>query len=341
MSRELQLPATVPGASIAVISHNEIEWSQGFGVLEAGGLAPVTPDTLFQACSISKAVTSVAALRLVQEGVLDLDRDVNAYLTSWQVPPRGSHQPVVTLRQLLSHTSGLNFPWSAGYHPEQEVPTLLEVLNGDKPSLYPAVELTSTPGRRFAYSAGGYCVVQQVLVDMLDKPFAELMRDLVLEPLQMQQSIYEQPLPQHLWDCAATGHRSNGKPVAGKWRVYPEMAAAGLWTTPSDLARLAIDLQRALSGEPDTLLEEHTVRQMLTPTANAGDRGRVGLGVFIERTRSGLKFGHPGDNEGYTARWSSLAGGKQHGRGVVIMTNSDAGWDYQEEVLEALASEWS
>ena len=325
---------------MAVTGNGRIEWAQGFGVLEAGGPAAVTPDTLFQACSISKAVTAVAALRLVQEGKLDLDRAVSAYLHSWQVPPRGSRQPVVTLRQLLSHTAGLNFPWSAGYHREQEVPTLLEVLNGDKPSLYPAVEVTATPGRRFSYSAGGYCILQQLLIDVLGRPFPELMRALVLAPLGMERSTYEQPLPHHLWDRAATGHRANGKPVAGKWRVYPEMAAAGLWTTPSDLARLAIDLQRALSAEPGTLLASSTAQQMLAPQANAGSRGRVGLGVFIERTASGLRFGHPGDNEGYTARWVSIADGKHRGRGAVVMTNSDAGWEYQEGLLEAVASEW-
>ncbi|HVG00158.1 MAG TPA: serine hydrolase domain-containing protein [Chloroflexia bacterium] len=341
MTREFQLPPTVPGVSLAVTSHGDIEWSRGYGVLEAGGSAPVTPDTLFQACSVSKAVTAIAALRLVQEGALDLDADVNTYLVSWQVPLRGSRQPVVTLRQLLSHTAGLNFPWSAGYHPEQEVPTLLEVLQGEKPSLYPAVEVVSTPGRRFSYSAGGYCVLQQLLIDVLGRPFPELMRELVLAPLDMQQSTYEQPLPQHLRDYAATGHRASGRPVAGKWRVYPEMAAAGLWTTPSDLARLAIDLQRALSGEPDTLLTGHTVRQMLEPQANARDRGGVGLGLFVQRTAEGLKFGHPGDNEGYTARWVSVLDNGLRGRGVVIMTNSDAGWDYQEGVLEAVASEWS
>jgi hypothetical protein len=146
-------------------------------------------------------------------------------------------------------------------------------------------------------------------------------------------------LPPNLWDLAAVGHRANGRPVAGKWRVYPEMAAAGLWTTPSDLGRLALDLQRAISHEKGTLLSHDTVQQMLTPHANAGDRGRVGLGVFIERATSGIRFGHPGDNEGYTARWISLAGDEHGGRGAVVMTNSDAGWSFQDEVLEAV-TDW-
>ncbi|MDQ3930100.1 MAG: beta-lactamase family protein, partial [Chloroflexota bacterium] len=146
---EIALPDDVPGASIAVVSQDRIEWSRGFGVLEAGSSEPVTTDTLFQACSISKAVTAVAVLRLVQEGALRLDEDVNSYLISWKVPQRSRRQPPVTIRALLSHTAGVNFPWSAGYHREQEVPTLVEILNGEKPSNYPAVEVVSTPGRKF------------------------------------------------------------------------------------------------------------------------------------------------------------------------------------------------
>jgi CubicO group peptidase (beta-lactamase class C family) len=332
----IQLPPNVPGASIAVINDSEITL-HCFGIVEADQPAPITPDTLFQACSVSKAVTGVAAMRLVQEGSLNLDNDVNSYLVSWKVPTNGPGSPGVMLRQLLSHTAGVNFPWSAGYHREQEIPTLLEVLNGDKPSNYPAVEVSSTPGVQFRYSAGGYCILQQLLIDVLGKPFPELMRELVLDPLGMNQSTYEQPLPQQLWDCAATGHRASGRPVAGKWRVYPEMAAGGLWTTPYELARFGLDLQRALSGQPNTLLARETVQQMLVPQADAGDRGQVGLGVFIESSGHGLRFGHPGDNEGYTALWVSGVEDAHGSYGVVIMTNSDAGWAFQEAVLEAVA----
>ncbi|HEX9988414.1 MAG TPA: serine hydrolase domain-containing protein [Chloroflexia bacterium] len=332
----IQLPPAVPGASIAFIKDGEIAL-HCFGILEAGRPDLVTPDTLFQACSVSKAVTAVAAMRLVQEGTLDLEADVNGYLVSWNVPTNGPGSPGVTLRQLLSHTAGVNFPWSAGYHREQEIPTLLEVLNGDKPSNYPAVEVISTPGSQFRYSAGGYCILQQLLIDVLGKPFPGLMRKLVLDPLGMKQSTYEQPLPRQLWDCAATGHRASGRPVAGKWRVYPEMAAAGLWTTPYDLARFGLDLQRALSGQANTLLSRETVQQMLVPQADAGDRGQVGLGVFIESSRPGLRFGHPGDNEGYTALWVSGVEDAHRSYGAVIMTNSDAGWAFQEDVLASIA----
>ena len=328
--REFRLPANVPGCSIAVVDDGQIAWAGGFGVREEGSGEAVTTGTLFQACSISKAVTAVAVLRLVEEQRIDLDEAVDRYLVSWHVPAGDWDSSGVTVRRLLSHTAGINLPWSAGYYPEQEIPTLLEVLNGEKPSNYPAIEVAFTPGLKFEYSGGGYCILQQLLIDVMGKPFPELMRELVLDPLGMEQSTFEQPLPPGLWDSAARGHRAGGKRMAGGWRVYPEMALGGLWTTSLDLCGLGIELQRALAGHENTLLSKETVSMMLTPQADAGDRGAVGLGVFMEGGGEGRRFGHPGDNEGYTAYWSSLV---ERGQGVVIMTNSDEGWQAQGEML--------
>ncbi|HUP27206.1 MAG TPA: serine hydrolase domain-containing protein [Chloroflexia bacterium] len=330
----VKLPPEVPGLSIAVMDDGQISYAQGFGVCEAGQPAPVTTETLLQACSVSKAVTALGVLRLVEMKELHLDQEIDRTHHHWSrlqgsIPLRG-----ITLRRLLSHTAGVNLPWSAGYHPEEDIPTLDEVLNGDKPSLYPAIEVTSPPGRGFNYSAGGYCVIQKVMEHTIGMPFPELMRGVVLDPLKMEHSTFEQPLPREWQALAAIGHRATGRPLGGKWRVYPEMAAAGLWTTPSDLALLALDLQNALSGHDGTLLTQETARLMVTPVADAGERGKVGLGVFIEGEGPGARFGHPGDNEGYTAAWSSLLEGD---KGAVIMTNSDAGWLSQSDILGEVA----
>ncbi|MEO8970733.1 MAG: serine hydrolase domain-containing protein [Ktedonobacteraceae bacterium] len=324
----------IPAVSIAVINDYRIEWAAGYGVCESGQSDSITTETLFQACSMSKTVTAVAALRLVEQGKLDLDANVNAFLTSWQLPSQGSWQPHVTLRQLLSHTAGTSPAWYPGYHRDQDIPTLLEILESDQPSNTPGVRVTGIPGLRFCYSGGGYCVVQQILMDVMQKSFPELMRELIFEPLEMHHSTYEQPLPAEKWGSAATGHRAGGKPVPGKWHIHPEMAAAGLWTTPSDVARFALDLQFTKAGMPGQLLSPQMVNKLLTPQCNAGNRGDIGLGVFMHGTANQARFGHAGDNTGFNCQWVSLV---NQGQGYVIMTNSDEGWRIVEKLEHVIA----
>lgn len=210
-----------------------------------------------------------------------------------------------------------------------------EILNGEQPGNTPEVCVDLMPGTRFRYSGGGYAVLQQLLIDIMKQPFPVLMRELVLEPLGMAHSTYEQPLPAIRARQAAVGHRKSGKPVAGDWYVYPEMAAAGLWTTPSDLARFALNLQCALAELPHPLLSTATIREMLTPQVQSGDeRGAVGLGIFVQGEGPGARFGHPGDNAGFTSCWLSLA---REGQGCVLMNSSDNGWPLQQELLQAIA----
>ncbi len=149
---------------MAVIHQTQLELAQDYGVGDAGKLDPVTPDSLFQACSISKAVAAVATLRLVDSGRIDLDVDVDNYLDSWNVPPNGGWQPRITLRQLLSHTAGATGPWYPGYHPDQQIPTPLDILQGEKPANTPGVRVNVLPGSRYRYAGGGYCIVQQRIV---------------------------------------------------------------------------------------------------------------------------------------------------------------------------------
>jgi CubicO group peptidase (beta-lactamase class C family) len=329
----------IPGVGIAIINDYQIEWSGGYGVRKRGEDAPVEPETLFQACSISKAVTAIAVLRLIEEGRLDLDADVNTFLRSWKVPANGLWQPAITIRQLLSHTAGISVAWFAGYHRDQDIPTLLEILDGAQPANTPEIRVTTLPGLRFRYAGGGYCILQQLLIDVMQQPFPDLMRELVLGPLGMDHSTYEQPLSAHKARTAAAGHRGNGRPVPGDWHVYPEMAAGGLWTTPSDLARFALELQCAHDQRPHQLLSTQMVKALLTPPCRGDSRGSMGLGVFVQGAGPGTRFGHPGDNTGFTSCWVSLMHG---GRSCVLMTNSDNGWPLQEELLETIAQvyEW-
>jgi CubicO group peptidase (beta-lactamase class C family) len=321
----------VPGVSIAVIHDGKIEWARGFGVTRIDG-PPVTPDTLFQAASISKPVAAMAVLRLVQSGKLSLDTDVNEYLKSWKVPAnRFTEKTKVTLRELVTHTAGLTVHGFAGYAAGAAVPTLVQVLDGEKPANSAPIRVDTDPGTIWRYSGGGYVVAQQLVQDVTGEPFPKLMHDTVLAPIGMTRSTYEQPLPKDRMAEVATPYRGDGQPVPGGPHTYPEMAPAGLWTTPSDLARYAIEVQKSLAGTSNRVLSAAMVRQMLT----AG-LGHQGLGPGVGGSAAHPFFEHGGANEGYRCNLFAY----NIGDGVVIMTNGDNGGQLAAELQRSVAREY-
>lgn len=322
----------VPGVSIAVINAYQREWARGYGVREAGKPGPVTTESLFQAGSVSKPVAAVAALQLVRAGQLDLDADVNDSLHSWKIPANGTWQPRVTMRHLLSHSGGVTVHGFPGYRRDGAIPSLLQVLHGAHPANTPPIRVDTIPGVRFRYSGGGTTVLQQLLIDATEKPFPQLARELVFAPLGMRDSTYEQPLPADRWDQAVAGHRTGGGVVAGKWHVYPEMAAAGLWTTPTDLARLVVDIQAARAGNPHTVLSQDIVNEMLTPQVESR-----GLGFALAGSGPSMRFLHGGDDQGFTCR---LVAYHERGLGAIVMTNSDEGAPLLDEIFHAIAAEY-
>jgi CubicO group peptidase (beta-lactamase class C family) len=324
----------VPGLSLAVIADYRLAWSRGYGIRELGATAPITTETRFQAASISKPVAATAALRLVAEDRLELDADVNDYLTSWKVPANGAWQPRVTLRQLVSHSAGLTVHGFPGYTRGDDVPTLLQVLDGQAPANTPAIRVNIVPGVQSRYSGGGYCVLQQLLTDVTGLEFAELMRTLVLEPVGMLHSTYAQPLPDALHESAAIGHEMRGRAaISGGWHVYPEQAAAGLWTTASDLARFLCELALARAGRSARLLPQELVAEMLSPQVDQ----HSGLGIFLGGEGDAGYTGHSGWNEGFICDATIFP---QLGVGAVAMTNGQNGFDLVPEIFRAVAQEY-
>lgn len=321
----------VPGVSIAVIHNGQIEWARGFGVAKLGGPA-VTPETLFQAASISKSVTALGVMHLVQAGKLDLDKDVNQYLKTWKVPENQfTASKKVTLRELLSHTAGMTVHGFPGYASDAQVPTVVQVLNGEKPANTPAIRVDTVPGTIWRYSGGGYVVTQQLLEDVTGQPFPKIMRDTVLGPAGMTHSTYEQPLPKSRMAEVAIPYGEDGQPIAGGPHTYPEMAPAGLWTTPSDLARFAIEVQKALAGKSNKVISSATARQMLTPVMN-----HYGMGLGSGGSKEHY-FTHGGANEGYRCNFVAY----ENGDGVVVMTNSDNGGRLAEDIIRTIAAEYN
>lgn len=319
-----------PGVSVAVMHKGKIEWAKGYGVRKAGGNEPVDSTTLFQAASISKPVAAFAALRLVDARRLTLDNDINTVLTSWKVPDTTlTTAEKVTLRRLVSHSAGLTVHGFPGYSSTATVPNVVQILNGEKPANTAPVRVNVAPGSIWRYSGGGYTVMQQALVDLTRRPFPELMRELVLGPAGMTRSGYEQPLPEAKRKQAAVAHRGNGTPVSGEWHSYPEMAAAGLWTTPTDLLLFAGAVRRSLGGEPNALLSAELARDYVTI-----QKGQYGLGVGIDGVGDKKRFSHGGANEGYRCFFFAFT---ERGDGVAVMTNSDNGSPLASEIMRAVS----
>jgi CubicO group peptidase (beta-lactamase class C family) len=331
--RQLMDSFYVPGLSVAVIDDYKIVWAKGYGVTEPGGNTPITTKTLFQAGSISKPVAAAGALWLVERGKLSLDEDVNKELKTWKVPENEfTKTQKVTLRRLMSHSAGLTVHGFPGYAAGEPVPTLVQIFNGEKPANTAPIRVDFVPGSQFRYSGGGVTIEQQLIVDVTGEPFPKFMHDTVLSKAGMTDSTYEQPLPARLAPLAAAGTRSAGTTVKGRYHTYPEMAAAGLWTTPTDLAKFAIEIALSKHGKANHILSEKMTREMLTPQVKAGD-DFVGLGPFIDGKEPD-RFGHDGADEGFQALLT-ISG--DTGKGVAVMGNSDAFFHVAPYVVEAVA----
>jgi CubicO group peptidase (beta-lactamase class C family) len=323
----------VPGVAIAVVDDGEVSWASGYGSVTTGGPA-VQATTLFQAASISKAVAAVAVLALVEDGTLQLDADVNSSLRSWRLPdsPHTDGRPV-TLRHLLSHTAGTTVPGFPGYPTGAALPSVVEVLSGAATANTPAVESFAPPGTVGQYSGGGTTIVQQLVCDVTGRDFADLMAELVLRPFGMVDSAYDQPLSPPRRSRAALGHGANGEVVPSGWHVYPELQAAGLWTTAVDLARWLIGVQAILGGRSGGPISPDTARLMVT---HAGP-GPFGLGPELGGEGDLCRFGHSGGNEGFRSQMDCLVARPVGG---VVLTNADGGTTLCAEVRRAFAAEY-
>jgi CubicO group peptidase (beta-lactamase class C family) len=326
----------VPGVSIAIIKDFRIVATYEYGVADVETAVRVTPDTMFQAASISKPVAAMASLKAVQNGLFSLDQDVNTILKLWKLPesPFMRDTPV-TPRALMSHTSGtgdgFGFP---GYTLGAPLPTVPQVLDGLPPSNLRKVRLERPPFKGFKYSGGAVIIEQLALSDATGKPFQDIARDWVLNPIGMTNSTYEQPLPAARERQAARAHDGSGARMGDPWHVYPERAAAGLWTTPTDLAKFAIEVQLAVLGRSSRVLNRVTAREMITPVGV----GPFAVGFQMQKEGEGWYFEHGGSNWGFQCE---LVAHVMHGYGAAIMTNGDNGGALIQQLRRMIQQEYA
>lgn len=320
----------VPGVSIAVMQADEIVLTHSEGVLAAGSDTPVNSDTLFQAASISKPAFATILMRYRDQNGLDLDADVNSLLTSWQLPThewQGTQN--VTLRRLLSHTAGTTVHGFPGYAAGEDVPTLVQLLDGAPPTNTAPIVVDIQPGERFRYSGGGTSVAQLVLEDVAGTPLTDMASEFLFDPAGMTRSVFTQPLPEALRDNAAAPHDGLGAPVPGGAHTYAALAAAGLWTTPSDILRWASSVRKANAGADGEIVGPDSARDMLTNPV-----GPVGVGFFIDEENGALSFGHGGSNEGFRANFYVYT---NTGDGIAVMTNGENGAILIREIIHRAA----
>jgi CubicO group peptidase (beta-lactamase class C family) len=312
----------ITGLSLAIIEGGKIVREQGYGFTDKSGKTPVTASTLFQAGSISKP------------GLLSLDEDVNSKLRTWTVPQnKFTDERKVTLRLILSHTAGMTIHGFPGYRAGVPIPTLIQILNGEKPANTSAIRVVRTPGVEWKYSGGGYQVMQQLVIDVTGKPFPKFMEETVLRPLGMVSSTYLQPLPDDMAVRAANGYGGIfGQPINGGWHIYPEMAAAGLWTTAGDLGRFAIGIQKAVSGQSNPVISRPLTQEMLTSQKNDD-----GLGLFLKSSGKTLRFSHDGVDAGFDASMVAYA---YQGKGAVVMINKNDDRKAMSQILAAIAEQY-
>lgn len=322
----------VPGVSVAVFNEGRVIWAQGFGTANSTRAVPVSVHTRFQAASLSKSVTAFAVLTLVQAKGLDLDRDVNDYLRSWKMPDSPfSQTEKVTIRRLLSHTAGLNVGGFAGYNRTGTIPDAAGVLEGKGNS--PALRVEATPGTKYAYSGGGYVVLQKLIEDQSGMSFAAYLQKHVLKPLHMDDSSFDPNLEKG----RSLAHGFDGKPLEGGWHVYPELAPAGLWSTPTDLAKFTFGVVAATSGAKSALLAQPLAQQMLTPSGKPEGGDGYALGFELRGTGNNASFGHGGSNAGFKSELMYFPARKL---GLVLMTNSENGRVVRNELARSLAHQF-
>lgn len=321
----------VPGVSVAVVDGGKLVWAQAFGVKKAGADEPLTPETMMQAASISKVVAALGAMRLVQEGRLNLDQDVNESLTSWKLPESPLSQgESVTLRRILSHTAGLGVHGFDGYPRGSVMPSLRDILDGRPPATNAPVRIERKPGSVFEYSGGGFAILQQLIEDRLGESEAAYLNRAVLKPLNMTRSVFEAPLSPDRLAGASWAHDGMGQPMEGQFHEYPTTGASGLWTTPSDLMQLIIEVQGVMAGAEGKIVSQGTMRQMLTVVSPP-----LGLGFWLEGDGAGRRFSHDGGGDGNLSRMCAYVEG---GKGYAIMLNGRSSPELLFEIARGIAA---
>ncbi len=324
------------GVSIAVIQNYKVIWARGYGWADVNEKRPVTENTLFQAASVSKSINSMGVLKLVQDKKVDLNTDINHYLTSWKFPYDSvSKGKKITTLNLLTHTGGIT---SSGpeYVYKDSIPTLIQTLNGEaSPSRFVystvvAARSVTEPNVKFQYSNNGIGITQLMVSDITKQSYEQYISETVFKPLGMMHSSYSSDLIKSQNQVLATGYL-NGTEIPGKHVIIPTIAAGGLWTTPTDLGKFITELQLSYLGKSNKVLSREMAARMLTAYVDS----TTAPGVFLRQFNGVRYFEHSGSLPGFNSQYyASMEGGN----GVVVMVNSGNSSAFIQEIINSVAT---
>jgi CubicO group peptidase (beta-lactamase class C family) len=325
----------VDGAAVAVVHNGEAIKFLGFGYADKATRKPITKDTGFQVASISKPLAAWGVMRLVERNLLNLDVPVETYLTRWHLPESPFNRNGVTIRRLLSHTAGLSVDGYSGLEPDKPLPTLEESLSGRTSDsgvlriFAGPLRIQMEPGTQWSYSGGGYTLLQLVIEEVSRQSFTEYMQQNILTPLGMNQSSFSWnpriqknvAIPYGWWGNALPNY------------LFAEKAAAGLYTTAPDLAKFVAANMNGPAGETPGrgVLTSETVALSMRPNPV---NHAYGFGLSISQLSKEVSLiHHSGSNIGWKSRIMFIP---SQGNGIVIITNSDRGWD----LIKDLCCDW-
>lgn len=256
-----------PGVSLCLMHTDGRDTTMQWGHRDAAKQYSINENTLFQVGGMSAAPVHFAVLRLVNSKQIDLDTDINQYLKSWKFPEsKFTKAAPITVRDLLLQTRGFKtVSKPQGYVAGSPLPNLIQMLNGETPSQEAATHLKSNKNKSGNSAFYNNLVLQQLLEDVHQKSFTEIMQKEVLDPLGMKQSFYRATLSEEEARNAAFGHDDDGQEIEGGRRVYPELSCSGLWTTPRDFALFAAHILKAAKGEDNRFLSQKLAKASLEP----------------------------------------------------------------------------
>lgn len=320
----------VNGLSIALFEEGQNSRTENYGLLEVKSDRNVSDDSIFSACSISKFLTGMIATKLLEERHLDLDENVNDRLVTWKVPENEyTKNKKVTLRNLLSHQSGIRDPEGSfsELNSDMDLPKMVELLEGKSQYCKVPIEVLFEPESEFHYSDAGYCIIQQLIEDVTEKPFHQVIKEKIFEPLGMANSHFSTTMLEVDRGNLSCGHNKNGELVHGKYPLYPYPAASGLWTTSLNLAELVLELMNAVNGESKIGISESLAKEMITP-----QRGKnwAGLGLFLEGSEKELEITSLGWGVGFQCMMVAFP---YLAKGAIIMTNGELGVHQMEGII--------
>ena len=319
----------IPAVSLAVIKQGKIEWADIYQNMSFDEKQKLNCTSLFQAASLSKPVTLLAAVRMHAAGKLDLDENIQHYLTDFELPI--GEQTVdnpVTFRNVFAHTSGITPGGYQGYAQDQPIPSDLDILKGNSGVNSPAIVVIAPPNEKLAYSGGAYTLAELALQDIFDNEFASIMKKWILDPIGMKHSYFSQPLPVSKFNQVAKGYTHSGNVLAGGWHNHPEQAAAGLWSNSVDMAKFLIEIYKAYQGK-SSILSQAEIKSLISH-----ERDGDAYGFRIERSDDGISITHYGGNAGYR---TGMTINLTSGNGLVYLINSDNGGALGDELFLSAA----